>query len=202
MTKKNINMAELICQAISIVLLFTPGMYFWEHWKPHASGGHILSLQFSTTFINAIGSNYIVFCCLILFVMAFNLAILTIYVFKDVPTKVNKLYTILPCLAVVLLVLVSSMGSIMDSYGYCTPVNWLFYVEMFFMVATTLLAFMRFSKNVREEPRKIKVVPEVQAVPVVSISSADEIAKYKALLDNGAITQEEFDAKKKQLLDL
>ena len=32
--------------------------------------------------------------------------------------------------------------------------------------------------------------------------SADEIIKYKNLLDQGIITQEEFDAKKKQLLDL
>lgn len=34
------------------------------------------------------------------------------------------------------------------------------------------------------------------------ISNADEILKYKNLLDAGAITQEEFDAKKKQLLGL
>lgn len=33
-------------------------------------------------------------------------------------------------------------------------------------------------------------------------SSADEIAKFKKLLDDGAITQAEFDAKKKQLLGL
>ena len=33
-------------------------------------------------------------------------------------------------------------------------------------------------------------------------SSADEIKKYKELLDEGAITKEEFDAKKKQLLGL
>lgn len=33
-------------------------------------------------------------------------------------------------------------------------------------------------------------------------SAADEILKYKQLLDMGAITQEEFDAKKKQLLGL
>jgi len=33
-------------------------------------------------------------------------------------------------------------------------------------------------------------------------SNADEIKKYKELLDAGIITQEEFDAKKKQLLDL
>ena len=33
-------------------------------------------------------------------------------------------------------------------------------------------------------------------------SAADEIKKFKELLDMGAITQEEFDAKKKQLLGL
>jgi len=33
-------------------------------------------------------------------------------------------------------------------------------------------------------------------------SSADELKKYKDLLDDGIITQEEFDAKKKQLLGL
>ena len=34
------------------------------------------------------------------------------------------------------------------------------------------------------------------------ISQADEIKKFKELLDNGIITQEEFEAKKKQLLGL
>lgn len=35
-----------------------------------------------------------------------------------------------------------------------------------------------------------------------TVSSADEILKYKNLLDQGIITQEEFEAKKKQLLEL
>lgn len=35
-----------------------------------------------------------------------------------------------------------------------------------------------------------------------SNTAADEIMKYKQLLDAGAITQEEYDAKKKQLLNL
>ena len=33
-------------------------------------------------------------------------------------------------------------------------------------------------------------------------SNADELKKYKELLDEGIISQEEFDAKKKQLLNL
>ena len=38
--------------------------------------------------------------------------------------------------------------------------------------------------------------------PMKTESGADEIKKYKELLDQGIITQEEFDAKKKQLLGL
>ena len=41
-----------------------------------------------------------------------------------------------------------------------------------------------------------------QPVANTSSSSADELKKFKELLDAGIITQEEFDAKKKQLLGL
>ena len=40
------------------------------------------------------------------------------------------------------------------------------------------------------------------AVPTPATSNADELKKYKELLDMGVISQEEFDAKKKQLLGL
>jgi len=43
---------------------------------------------------------------------------------------------------------------------------------------------------------------EVRSVAPPAASPADEIKKYKELLDMGAITQDEFDAKKKQLLGL
>lgn len=44
--------------------------------------------------------------------------------------------------------------------------------------------------------------PEATVKNDNQFSAADEILKYKQLLDAGAITQEEFDAKKKQLLNL
>lgn len=44
--------------------------------------------------------------------------------------------------------------------------------------------------------------PVEQAASLSASSSADEILKFKNLLDMGVITQEEFDAKKKQLLGL
>lgn len=44
--------------------------------------------------------------------------------------------------------------------------------------------------------------PSPADAPAPSVSAADEILKYKNLLDCGAITEEEFAAKKKQLLNL
>ncbi|MGX7200032.1 SHOCT domain-containing protein [Enterococcus nangangensis] len=43
---------------------------------------------------------------------------------------------------------------------------------------------------------------EQSAPPVQVLSSADELRKFKALLDDGIITQDEFDAKKKELLGM
>lgn len=45
-------------------------------------------------------------------------------------------------------------------------------------------------------------IEETTNEPMPSNTSADEILKFKALLDQGIITQEEFEAKKKQLLGL
>lgn len=50
-----------------------------------------------------------------------------------------------------------------------------------------------------ERQKDNKERTETQAV---NFTNADEIKKYKELLENGTITQEEFDAKKKQLLGL
>lgn len=50
------------------------------------------------------------------------------------------------------------------------------------------------------------IVPAKSRKPAVVVqksnSNADELKKYKELLDSGVISQEEFDAKKKQLLGL
>ena len=64
------------------------------------------------------------------------------------------------------------------------------------------------SKEQYEIAIKIRdYIENKQADKIVSsnvqlLSSADEILKYKKLLDEGILTQEEFDAKKKQLLGL
>lgn len=61
------------------------------------------------------------------------------------------------------------------------------------------------SKLIRltEEEAKAEIEKQNAPTPVVAeASAADELKKFKELLDMGVITQEEFDAKKKQLLGL
>lgn len=50
----------------------------------------------------------------------------------------------------------------------------------------------------RQQEKKVEYV----TAPAPASDTADQLKKYKDLLDSGAITQEEFDTKKKQLLDL
>lgn len=56
------------------------------------------------------------------------------------------------------------------------------------------------NKLLMERQEQKKAAPVVAAAPVPS--NAGELKQYKELLDSGVISQEEFDAKKKQLLGL
>lgn len=58
------------------------------------------------------------------------------------------------------------------------------------------------NKAIEENKKSNKAIPAPSTTVVQNTSNADELKKYKDLLDSGVITQEEFDAKKKQLLGL
>ncbi len=58
------------------------------------------------------------------------------------------------------------------------------------------------SNYVKKKVQESKTARNAPVVVASTTSAADEIKKFKELLDMGIITQEEFDAKKKQLLDL
>lgn len=55
--------------------------------------------------------------------------------------------------------------------------------------------------NSKENNRSLKPVTEIKTEQI-AMSSADEIVKFKKLLDAGAITQEEYDAKKRKILNI
>ena len=67
-------------------------------------------------------------------------------------------------------------------------------------IIETIFYFTKGKKNLVVENQPIEASPVVEKI--APQSNADELKKYKELLDAGVITQEEFDAKKKQLLGL
>lgn len=84
------------------------------------------------------------------------------------------------------------------------------YPEIFinFLVAGKIksgsLLYKTYTGNAQRVLSTLTVITDsVSSQPQIqSLDATDEIVKYKNLLDNGIITQEEFDAKKKQLLGL
>lgn len=88
-------------------------------------------------------------------------------------------------------------ASIAKSKGYSAGVYWL-YGCVFFLFALVHTCFLP-NKNAQ----KVSLQYNSYTPPVTPKQSpADELKKYKELLDQGVITQAEFDAKKKQILDL
>lgn len=96
---------------------------------------------------------------------------------------------------VVILAIAAGLGvipaTIARNKGYSFGLWW-FYGWMLFIVAIIHVSLLP-NKNAPSMPPPVRRSP-----PGV----AAEIGRYKDLLDSGAITQEEFEAKKRQLLDL
>ncbi len=72
----------------------------------------------------------------------------------------------------------------------------------FFMISNHNEIHSAIAKLLVERQDASKKVVETVVKQEIHQSNADELKKYKDLLDNNIISQEEFDAKKKQLLGL
>ena len=84
-----------------------------------------------------------------------------------------------------------------DGYGV-TSLLWIL-VIILAVVGAGLTAFGTLM-YIKSSPLEAKATDNAETIK--NISSANELAKYKEIMDQGIITQEEFDAKKKQLLGL
>lgn len=73
---------------------------------------------------------------------------------------------------------------------------WWFYGWMLFIFA---IIHVQFIEDYNAPQKEVKVVTKLDSSNM-SFSTADEIKKYKELLDEGVITEAEFNRKKQQLL--
>lgn len=78
-------------------------------------------------------------------------------------------------------------------------------LSIFVAIVPPILIQMKINGLTESTAKPQSPAKEQQAAPhaaASSIDAAEEIRKFKELLDSGAITREEYDAKKKQLLDI
>lgn len=71
-----------------------------------------------------------------------------------------------------------------------------------FFVFAGLIGFCHFGVVLAECKDTTAPIRSVAEEEPVVVDSVEELKKYKVLADSGAITQEEFEAKKEQLLDV
>ncbi len=108
----------------------------------------------------------------------------------------SMLHIVVPILAVIIYALFNSLfikvsgGPVFTVYSGTTPLA----PVSIIMLIVIILSFVKRSKSFNPETKV--------TVEVASKSEADELKKFKELLDAGVITQEEFDTKKKELLGL
>ena len=72
----------------------------------------------------------------------------------------------------------------------------------FLFLDNKVAVFNSISNLLLERQERVRSQETKPVVQEIKQSSADELKKFKELLDVGVITQEEFEQKKKQLLDL
>ena len=130
----------------------------------------------------------------VLIVICFALAIFS--VIRKSTHRDSMLHIVVPILAVIIYALFTSIfievagGPVFTVYSGTNPLLPVAAI----MGIVIILSFIKRSKSFNPE-NKVKV--EISAK-----SDADELKKFKELFDAGIINQEEFDAKKKELLGL
>ncbi len=199
--KKTLNIFELLIQIGGIVLLWVDGMYLaLESTKNYMD----VEPNIPISFMDAADGTPLGLFLIALF--ALNAVLCLISVFNSNDKRDGVLHCILPVINLVVFIILSIANdkvkvdndAIFRQPIVVVQVSTMFTVMIFVLFAIAVIAFAKRSRTVvpaqEENPVTVNNIQEV--------STADELAKYKKLLDEKIITQEEFDAKKKQLLGL
>ena len=224
--KQKLTLYSMILILLEIISLFIPYCFTVNHWKYDSSsfvyhGHQSLEIQeninlFDTCYYTAakmestakagavlvILSLLLSFCFLFLSMLQDKKSIIKI-------KNLDLLCFLSPVISLVLFVVFSIYICIFaeldtTNWRYECTVNWLYYIIIGFhlltIVFTALIRFKRFESE--PLPTESRGEQLLDRIPAISFGNTEEIRKYKELLDSGIITQEEFDAKKKQLLEL
>ena len=203
MRKKIIPLVQAIVQAITIIFLFVPE-FFTQIVCIHRYGYSPSIRTYAENALDTVsyitGAETWVVLLLIFFII--HIVYFLLCFTTSIKFLKKKLCIAIPCLSTIFLsvsvIKVLNYHDYDGNYQYMTSrsldcgVSWAFYVACaLYLVVILLELFKHFSK-----------LPETKETKSNTSINSDNLEKLKEYLDKGIITQEEFDAKKKQLLGL
>ena len=190
MKKKIANAIQLVLMLIVFIILKLPLIEAYHVTASNPTAGHISVLSL----IQA-GMTFTTWILYILFAIIMLMCVVSIVVKSE--HKDAKIHSTLPIfwfLALAYGMIVSTTNSDGSAWVIVSSKDFPGMLVLGLGLAVVVLGFLKRSTLITGLPKEKTVINQV--------SEADELGKYKELLDKGVITQEEFDAKKKQLLGL
>lgn len=208
--KQKLTLSTIILILVETVCLFIPGSYKTDNWHPHESGwgfrewenigGQPINIFEIDRVGIEIGPGWW-FTFVVIFFMVLSL-IAFIFAFLHPEHKLVKYTYYTPMASFVVLVGFTIYAcEIAEMAPYLTrwewTIGWLYYIIIAIHILTIIFSILIKFKKYENIPLAISLHNKSH-----HINAVDELKKYKDLMDSGVITQEEFEAKKKQLLGL
>lgn len=203
--KKRICLISFILLCVFIVISFLPIIFMESYWKADTPGRGIYTHKWDAL-CSMFGLGNEILGVLVLLFAAVGVVVLILQFTGNTKPSLAKL-TLAPLVAllffaVLSIVNISTTVPNGTPYGTATlgyngyfshSFGWGWYIAAALLIATSVMSFFVATGRVKDSDIEKKEKKTTEA---------DDIVKYKDLLDKGIITQEEFDAKKKQLLGL
>lgn len=204
MQKKNLSLIAFILLIVFVVFSFMPVILKTTSWEEIRYGHYTERWSALESFAyNAYLGSFtgIIACLCYVFAIVGIITLILQFVGKTSKRIDNLTYS--PIVAFILFVIFSLLHMLpreipgsYSPYGYlgASP-GWGYYIEIALILAVAVM-------SVLIATGKVKNIPVTTTKPIANNDETEILQRYKKLLDDGVINQEEFDAKKKQLLEL
>ena len=190
-------MKKRIANGIQLILIISA---FIVLWIPCIEIQHVDLIRYTPIKTHAIGvmdkgTAYVIFA-----LFAINALMCIISIVTKSEHKDGKAHIVMP------IIMFFYAATINVEEGNAVGAEWVIVKSNFSTLLFLVLFALIIAISIAKRSSIIAGLPSKNETTVVNevheTTNADELKKYKELLDNGTITQDEFEAKKKQLLNL
>ena len=202
MTKKRLSLIQAIVQLTALVLLFIPICFTRVYCKGIGLGATYNT--YPESWLEAADTSGTLFWMIVIFLFAaINITYNILYCTSKLSILKKRYCLAIPCCqAIPLAINTISITNFVDTLSYNAShwydLRWGFYIVCGLYLTVIMLESLKHFMNIDEEKRVYTSLPTNNFIS----TNTDEFKKVKELYDQGILTQEEFDAKKKQLLGL